>query len=190
MTEIFGVLANDGDLARELTQFITDHEIQLVFEDLKYADDCSGGIGGTIGPENGWWIPQPGVNQIVLNSALGGRCDWTATDLATVMAHEAEHIREVYANLFLDPTDLGVLWLEDVEGPAYITETLVWDSLRRNADGQIVLTTEKNDVDFRADLFIQEDGSIDVAGHNSFISQSRGIPPNCPYFDQRSCDSG
>jgi hypothetical protein len=154
-------------------------------ESLPFEEDCSAGIGGTIGPDNSWWIPQSGTSKIILNQELV-RCDWTRKEMATVLAHEAEHMRQVFANLFLDQS-LSVLWLEDAEGPAYITETLVWDSLRRNSDGTIVLTSAHNDVDTRADQFIRADGTVDVAAHNAFISQTRGIKANCPFFNQASC---
>ena len=163
-----------------------DNRIQMVFEPLPYASNCSGGIGGTIGPENSWWTPQPGTSQIVVNQSLV-TCGWTTTEVAVVIAHEAQHIRQVFGGLFLDFSDVNVLWLEDVEGPAYVTETVVWDSLRRDSQGNVVLTTNKDDVDIRANQFIRPDGSVDVAGHNAFISQSRGILPGCPFFNQSSC---
>jgi len=186
MDETFGILADDGDLAQELAQFITDQEIQLVFVELPFTADCTSGIGGTIGPTGSWWLPQPGVSEIKLNSKLVD-CGWTTTEVATVMAHEAEHIRQVFAGLFLDFTDESVLWLEDVEGPAYITETLVWDSLRRDGSGTIVLTSDHSDVDERANAFLFPDGSVDIAAHNAYITQTRGIPANCPFFNQGSC---
>jgi len=188
MQDIFGVLSNDGQLAKTLAQFITNNNIKLVFEPLPTAADCTSSIGGTVGPSNSWWIPQPGTSQIVLNQLLATKCGWTATEMATIMAHEAEHERQVFANLFLDTNNPSVLWLEDVEGPAYVTETLVWNSLRRDAQGKIVLTMAKgDDIDFRANTFILPDGTVDVAAHNSYISQSRGIKPNCPFFFQSSC---
>ena len=187
MQDIFGVLSNDGQLAQTLAQFITDNNIQLVFESLQTSADCTSSIGGTIGPSDSWWIPQPGTSQIVLNQLLATQCGWTATEMATIMAHEAEHERQVFSNLLLDTNNPSVLWLEDVEGPAYVTETLVWDSLRRDSQGNIILTTDKDDIDFRANAFILPDGTVDVAGHNSYISQSRGITPNCPFFFQSGC---
>jgi len=189
MQETFGILANDGTLARQLAEFVTENAIQLIFEDLPFAEDCSGGVGGTIGPDSSWWLPQPGTSQVRLNEQLVIRCGWTQMEVATVLAHEIEHIRQVFAGLFLDLSNPELLWLEDVEGPAYITETLVWDSLRRDASGTITLTTDKNDVDDRANMFILPDGSVDVAAHNAFISNSRGIIPDCPFFFMETCDS-
>ncbi|MBI3997219.1 MAG: hypothetical protein HY352_06130 [Candidatus Omnitrophica bacterium] len=186
MTDAFNLLANDGQLAQELAQFIDAQSIQLVFADLPFAADCSGGVGGTIGPDSSWWQPQPGTSQIVLNQKLVD-CGWATPELAIVMAHEAEHIRQVFANLFLEPAIETALWLEDVEGPAYITETLVWDSLRRDAQGNIVLTSIHTDDDERADQFIRPDGSVDIAAHNAYITQTRGIPPNCLFINQNSC---
>ena len=179
------MLTSDGSLAQELAQFIADNDIQITAQPLGF--DCqNGGILGTIGPAGSWFLPQPGTSQLVLAKEIF-ECGWTTTEAVTVMAHETEHMRQVFSGLFLDPTDLTILHLEDVEGPAYITETLVWDSLRRDSQGNIVLTTSNSDVDRRTNSFILPDGSVDVAAHNAYISQTRDIKPSCPFFAQASC---
>lgn len=176
MEEVFNLLADDGTLAQSLADFLVLHQIELAFQSL------GGGVLGTIGPSSSWWVPQDNISQVILDTdmAVAG---WPAAEIAAILAHEAHHITQVYGDLFTGfPADL--LWLEDVEGPAYVVETQVWDSLRRDALGNIVLTADPmhNDWDFRADSFILPDGTVDVASHNAYITSTRGITPNTPFF--------
>ncbi len=175
MREAFDLLQNDGTLAKTLAQLLIFHQIKLVFEPLR------GSTLGTVGgPDEFWYVPRDELSKAVLNVRMA-ESRWPTVEIAAVLAHEAVHIQQMFNTLFLGPSG-SVLWLEDVEGPAYLRETLIWDRLRRDASGTIVIEATHNDWDFRADTFIRPDGTIDEAAHNTYISQSRNIPPNTPFY--------
>jgi hypothetical protein len=104
---------------------------------------------------------------------------WPAIEIAAILAHEAYHVQQLTIEQI--QTRSPAFWLEDVEGPAYVRETLVWEELRRDASGAITSTAQHGDWDFRADTFIV-DGAVDVAAHNAYIALSRGIPPQTPLW--------
>ncbi len=172
--DAFNLLKNDGTLAQELAQLLILHQSKLTFSSL---DE---GTLGTIGPSSSWWDATIAGSQVLLDDSMASEA-WPVVEIAAVLAHEAYHITQVYNDLFIGfpPT---VLWLEDVEGPAYIRETKVWDSLRRDSSGTIVTFATHNDWDFRADSFIRSDGTVDEAQHNAYITFSRGITPNTSFF--------
>ena len=178
MRDAFNFLRADGALAKSLAQFLIFQQVALVFEPL--ACNASGCVLGTIGPEGSWYIPESGVNQVRLNSLMPA-VSVPTVEISAVLAHEAVHIQQVYNKLFF-PCAPSVLWLEDVEGPAYAKETLAWDSLRRDPAGSIVLQAQiLTDLDDRANAFIRPDGTVDIAAHNAYITQTRGITPNTPF---------
>jgi len=149
-----------GSIARELADFLLLYQVGLVFEPMPSPD-----IGGFVSLED--------ATAIHLNEVMAMQA-WPAIEIAAVLVHETHHVRQ----LTIEQLQLQspVFWLEDVEGPAYVKETLVWDELRRDASGAIASTAQHNDWDFRANTFIVN-GIVDVAAHNAYIALNRGIPP-------------
>ena len=164
MLEAFNVLANDGALAQGLANMLVLYQIELVFEDFS----------GTVGDGVGGFVEFADPSTIHLNDLMPGE-GWLPQEIAAIMAHESFHVRQLVVDHLQDESP--VFWLEDLEGPAYATETLVWDSIRRDENGNIVLNSTNSDWDTRANSYINVDGTIDEAGHNAYIATTRGIPP-------------
>lgn len=176
MQSVFDVMASAGDLGASLAQVLILHQIPISFDDIQalFGNQVSDStIGVLAGPS---YDGTDGDTILILDTSLLGLSD---EEIAATLAHEATHAKQRFDAELLKKINAGnALVLTDIEGPAYINETLVWDNLRRDAAGNIVLTSsDSNDLDFRADSFILPGGTVDEAAHNTYISSSRGISP-------------
>ncbi|MBI3321478.1 MAG: hypothetical protein HYZ91_04330 [Candidatus Omnitrophica bacterium] len=154
-----------GSLARKLADFLILDQVRLVFEAMSSPD-----VGGFVSLDD--------ATVIHLNEAMpmGG---WPAMEIAAVLAHEAHHVTQLTIEKVQQRSP--VFWLEDIEGPAYVKETLVWDELRRDAGGVITSAAQHGDWDFRANTFMVG-GRVDVAAHNAYIASTRGITPHTQWW--------
>jgi hypothetical protein len=176
MQSVYDTMDSASDLGASLAESLVLHQIPISFDDIQaiFGDQVSNNtIGVVSGPS---YDGTDGGTILILDTSLLGLSD---EEIAATLAHEATHADQRFDEELLAKINAGNAFvLADIEGPAYINETLVWDSLRRDADGNIVLTSsDSNDLDFRADTFILPGGSVDEAAHNAYISASRGISP-------------
>ncbi len=168
LRDAFDQLLNEmaGSFSHGLAEFLVSYQVELVFEAMP-----SPGIGGFVSLND--------ARVIHLNQEFA-KAGWDSREIAAILAHETHHVEQFTLENIqsLSPA----YWLEDVEGPAYVVETLAWNELRRNSSGTIDYIAQHSDWDFRADTFILGNGEVDVAAHNAYISESRGITPNTPMW--------
>ena len=149
----------NGSRARALAEFLVLYQVEIAFT-----------------PTNALGFVLVEDRRTIYLSQTLAQESWPAAEIAAVLAHETHHV--IQGTIERQQDRSPIYWLEDVEGPAYVVETLVWDELRRDDQGAITITNQHVDWDFRANSFINPDGTVDVAAHNAYISSDRGIPPN------------